>query len=212
MAIAVMEREAITPNKLAGMRKTAVDLCAAACAPQPVPQPDGSTLHLCFNGRIVRAYEKLAGARIARNEAQIKALQPAILDLESRAAAACKAAEDAAAAWAAAASASGVTVQPMEVYPPPCGCEGCRLQMTLHDHNEARGAYSDALYALLAPNTFDTPPLLELLASAAADPNHDRLWNYLKRIRNAADAYIKACKAADVRPNWRAALFPGEDA
>lgn len=211
MAIAVKEPDVITPNKLAAMRRAAVDLCAAAYSPQPVPQPDGSTLHLCYNGRIVRAYERLAAARIARNEAQIKALGPAIKDLEARAVAAYKAAEDTASAWAAAASTVGVTVQPMEVYPAQCQCEGCRLQMTLHDHNEARGAYSDALYALLAPNGFDTPPLLEILAKVGDEAQRDRLWHYLKPIRDTANTYIEACKAAGVPPNWRAALFPGED-
>ena len=85
------------------------------------------------------------------------------------------------------------------------------MQMAVHDHNEARGAYSDALYALLAPNSFETPPLLELLQGADADPNRERLWTYLKRIRDAGNTYIEACKAAGTRPNWRAALFPGED-
>lgn len=212
MAIAVKEREAITTNKLAQMRNAALALMAAAYTPQPVPQPDGTTLALCWNGRIARAYERLAAARIARDAKIVGAVQEAIRPLEQKAEAAFKAAEDAASAWAAAAAAAGVVVQPNEVYPPPCACAGCRTQRAYHDHNEARGAYSDALYALLAPTSHETPPLLAILAKAEDEAQRDRLWAYLKRIRDAGDAYIAACKAADTRPNWRAALFPGEDA
>lgn len=211
MAVAIKEPAVTTPNTLAAARRKAVDLCAAAHSPQPVAQPDGSTLLLCWNGRIARGYEKLAEARAAKQTALVQAIQETIRGLERQYAAAYNAAEEAASTWAAMASAAGVKVEPVEVYPPRCQCEGCRMQMAVHDHNEARGAYSDALYALLAPNSFETPPLLELLQGADADPNRERLWTYLKRIRDAGNTYIEACKAAGTRPNWRAALFPGED-
>ena len=201
----------MTANAIAAAKRQAIELCAAAYSPQEVKQPDGPPLSLCFNGRIARGYELLAAARIAKDAARIDVLQKALANLTERRAETAQAAEDAASTWAAMAAAGGVTVNPNEVYPPACQCDGCRLQRAWHDHNEARGAYSDALYALLAPNSHDTPPLLEILATANEEAQRDRLWVHLKRIRDAAAAYVAACKAADTRPNWRAAMFPGEE-
>ena len=209
-AIAVRQFNAATTD-LTDARRKAVELCHAAYAPQPVAQPDGSLLPLCWNGRIARGYEKLAVARAARQTALIQTIQATLRGFEQQYNAAANAAEQAATTWAAMAAAAGVTVEPTEVYPPPCDCEGCRMQRAYHDHNEARGAYSDALYALLAPNSFETPPILDLLADAQNEASRDRLWVYLKRIRDLGNAYTAACIAAGTRPNWRVALFPSED-
>ena len=209
-AIAVRQFNAATTD-LTDARRKAVELCHAAYAPQPVAQPDGSLLPLCWNGRIARGYEKLAVARAARQTALIQTIQATLRGFEQQYNAAANAAEQAATTWAAMAAAAGVTVEPTEVYPPPCDCEGCRMQRAYHDHNEARGAYSDALYALLAPNSFETPPLLDLLADAQSEASRNRLWAHLKRIRDLGNAYTAACIAAGTRPNWRVALFPSED-
>ena len=211
MGTTVKERPAVTPNAIAQAKARAVELSLAAYAPQPVAQPDGSVLSLCWKGRIARGYERLAAARAAKETAKVEALQKAIRGLEAQYNAAADVAERAAADWAAMAAAAGVIVDAQEVYPPECQCEGCRMQRAYHDHNEARGAYSDALYALLAPNSFETPPILELLADAQNEASRDRLWTHLKRIRDLGNAYIAACMAAGTRPNWRVALFPGED-
>ena len=210
-AIAVKEPDTATANGLSAARSKAVDLCRAAYAPQPVAQPDGTMLMLCWNGRIARGYEKLAAARAERSTALIQTIQTTLRGFEQQYNAAANAAEQAASTWAAMAAAAGITVDPTEVYPPPCDCEGCRMQRLYHDHNEARGAYSDALYALLAPNSFETPPILELLADAQNETSRDRLWVHLKRISDFGSAYIAACTAAGTRPNWRVAMFPGED-
>lgn len=211
MAVLTKEPSVVTPNKITEARARAADLCHAAYAAAPVQQPDGSTLLLCWNGRIARGYERLAAARGAKETAKIEALTKAIRGLEAQYNAAADAAERAAADWAAMAAAAGVTVDAHEVYPPQCQCEGCQMRRAYHDHNEARGAYSDALYALLAPNSFETPPILEMLEAIAEEAQRDRLWTYMKRIRDTGRAYIKACEAAGTRPNWRTALFPGLD-
>ncbi len=210
MAVAIKESNVITPNKIAAAKEDAVRLCEIAYAPHPVKQPDGTSLLLCWNGRIVRGYERLAAARIARDAKTIDVLTKAIAGLEGQYNEAARAAERAASTWAAMAATAGATVSATDCYPPACQCEGCVLQRTLHDHNEARGAYSDALYALMAPNEQDIPPILTILAGASEVEQRDRLWTYLRRIRDTGDAYIEACKQAGVRPNWRAAMFPGE--
>ena len=104
MAVAIKEPAVTTPNTLAAARRKAVDLCAAAYSPQPVAQPDGSTLLLCWNGRIARGYEKLAEARAAKQTALVQAIQETIRGLERQYAAAYNAAEEAASALPGAAS------------------------------------------------------------------------------------------------------------
>ena len=210
-AIKLKEHNAVTPNRIAQARARAGELCSLAYAAQPVPQPGGAVLRLCWSGRIARGYERLAAARIAKNEAQVRILQNAIKGLEEQYNAAAKDAEAAASEWAALAAVAGETVNGSDVYPPQCACEGCKAQMALHDHNEARGAYSDALYAFLAPTSADTPPILELLRAFKLDESRGLFWSHLRKIYETGNAYAEACRQAGVRPNWRAAMFPGEE-
>ncbi len=214
-AVAVKERT--ETNRVDAARTVAVAALAAAYTPHAVAQPDGSTLMLCWNGRIARAYDKLAAAREdakRRNEpnaATVKAIEGAVRKLEASYNEAIAAAENAAATWAALAAADGVTVDPMSIYPAACTCDGCRAAALWHDHNEARGKYSDALYNLLAPDPGTRPLLYALLEDfGKSEKDRDRFWAAMKGIYDAAGAYAAACKAAGVQPNWRAALYPGE--
>ena len=214
-AVAVKER---TENRVDAARATAIAALAAAYTPHAVEQPNGAPpLMLCWNGRIARAYDKLAAAREdARrrnepNDPTVKAIENAVRKLEASYNEAIATAETAAATWAALAAADGVTVDPTSIYPAACTCDGCKAAALWHDHNEARGNYSDALYRLLAPNPMDRPPLYELLESfGKSKADADRFWAAMKNIYDTAKAYDAACKAASVAPNWRAALWPGE--
>ncbi len=207
----------VDARRIDAAQAAAIVACAAAYAPQPVPQKDGSTLMLCWHGRIARGYERLATAREDakrrgdNDDATVKTITTAIRGLERSYADASAAAETAAAAWAALAAAAGQTVDPMSVYPPTCTCEGCKTAQTWHDHNEARGKYSDTLYALLAPDPAARPPLFQLLEDfGKSDKDRDRFWAAMKGLYDSGKAYDAACKAVGVRPNWRAALYPGE--
>ena len=215
---AVLTKEPITQTKIDQARETAVAALAAAYTPHAVEQPGGAPpLYLCWSGRIARAYDRLAAAREDakrrgdKDDATVKAIQKSIDALTAKYAAAQRTAEDAAANWAALAAAGDVTVDPMSVYPAACTCDGCKAAAARHDHNEARGKYSDALYNLLAPNSSDRPSLYELLeAFDKSTKDRDRFWAAMKTIYDTAGAYAAACKAAGVQPNWRAALWPGE--
>ena len=212
---AVLTKEPITQTKIDQAKAAAVAACLAAYAPQPVKQPDGTTLRLCWNGRIARAYDKLAIARIARDTKAIDALQNGVNALTAKYNEAIKAAEDAAAQWAALAAAGGVTVQPMDVYPPTCTCEGCQAQAQYQDKVQWRAIYVTCLYDFIAPTSADTPPVIELMRRLRDNKNdkeaQDMFWVHMRRISDAGEAYAKACKDADVRPNWRA-LWPDEEA
>ena len=202
-------------TKIDQAKAAAVAACLAAYAPQPVKQPDGTTLQLCWNGRIARAYDKLAIARIARDTKAIDALQNGVNALTAKYNEAIKAAEDAAAQWAALAAAGGVTVQPMDVYPPTCTCEGCQAQAQYQDKVQWRAIYVTCLYDFIAPTSADTPPVIELMRRLRDNKNdkeaQDMFWVHMRRTSDAGEAYAKACKDADVRPNWRA-LWPDEEA
>ena len=214
-AVAVKER---ADNRIDQARAAAVTALAAAYTPHAVEQPGGAPpLHLCWSGRIARAYDRLAAARADakrrgdKDDATVKAIQKSIDMLTAKYAEAQKRAEDAAAHWAALAAAGGVTVDPMSVYPATCTCDGCQAAAAWHDHNAARGKYSDALYTLLAPNSSDRPPLYALLEDfGKSKQDADRFWAAMKTIYDSAKAYDAACKAAGVQANWRAALYPRE--
>ena len=213
-AVATLEHT----NRVDAAKAAAVAALAAAYTPHEVEQPNGAApLLLCWSGRIARAYDKLAAAREDakrrgdKDDPTVKAIENAVRKLQASYTAAATAAEDAAATWAALAAADGVTVDPTSIYPAACTCDGCKTAALWHDHNAARGNYSDALYALLAPDPGTRPPLFDLLEDfGKSEKDRDRFWAAMKGIYDAAGAYAAACKAAGVQPNWRAALYPGE--
>jgi hypothetical protein len=84
MAAVLTKERSNVAAKIDQARAAAVAACLAAYAPQPVKQPDGATLMLCWNGRIARAYDKLAIARIAREAKAIETLQNGINQLQAR--------------------------------------------------------------------------------------------------------------------------------
>jgi hypothetical protein len=208
MAIATMI--GATPKQLEAAKTKAIDLCRLAYAPQPVAQPDGTTLALCWSGRIARAYDKLAIARIAKDAPSIRKIETALAQLQATATAAFEAAETAKRAWVAMATAAGQTADVNEVYQPTCTCAACTADAAYRSHHEFRHVYTAVLYDLLAPDPVRTPPIIELMRNLRDKPGTDRLWTMLKCISDAGEAYIKACRDAGVQPNWRVALYPGE--
>ena len=214
MAVLTKQREAVTQTKIDQAKATAAAACAAAYSAQPVKQPDGPPLMLCWAGRIARAYDKLAIARIARDSKAVETLQSGINQLTARYNEAIKTAEDAAAQWAALAAAAGVTVEPTDVYPPTCTCDGCQAAQQYQDKVQWRATYVSCLYDFIAPTSADTPPVIELMRQLRNNKNdrdaQDRFWVHMRRISDAGEAYAKACAEAGVRPNWRA-LWPDEE-
>jgi len=216
MATLTKQRDAVTPNRIDAARAAAVVALGNAYLPHEVEQPGGAPpLLLCWAGRIARAYDKLATAREdarrrgSKDDPAVKAIEAAIRKLEASYTAAASAAEDAASTWAALATAAGQSIDPASIYPPACTCDGCKTAALWHDHNEARGKYSDALYALLAPNPTDRPPLFTLLEDFnKTEKDRERFWAAMKTIYDSAKGYDAACKAAGVQANWRMAMAP----
>jgi len=208
MAVAVMTAETTVDQAKAA----AVRLLALAYLPQPVRQPDGTTIHLCLAGRLARGQDKLAIARRAGDAKSVAILEGALKQLRALTEQAHSAAENAAATWAAMAAAQGLNVDPVSVYPPTCTCAECMLQQNYQSHQSAMNIYTTMLYDLVAPNSRTTPPIIDLMRRARAgdDEAKRQIWRYLDRILDAGNTYMAACDAASVSPNWRLALYPGE--
>jgi len=217
-AVATLERtdSKVDTRRIDAARAAAVVALGNAYLPHEVEQPGGAPpLLLCWAGRIARAYDKLAAAREDAkrrgqpDDATVKAIEAAIRKLEASYTAAASAAEDAASTWAALATAAGQSIDPASIYPPACTCDGCKTAALWHDHNEARGKYSDALYALLAPEPSARPPLFQMLEDfTKSEQDRDRFWAAMKGLYASAKGYDAACKAAGVQPNWRMAMAP----
>lgn len=202
----------VTPRAIEDAKDRAVNLLREAYVPKPV-SIDGHPTVICWNGRIARGYDKLAIARRAGDAAAIRKLEQGIKKLEEMYIAAQKAAEQAASDWAAMATAAGQTVDPNSIYPPECmecTCETCKAERSQKSAYWFRDTYTAVLYDALAPNSFDFPPLLQLVRDAKNADARDRIWAHLKRILDAAEAYNKDCRDRGVQPNWRAALCPAE--
>lgn len=208
MAIATMM--GVTQNQIDTAKTNAIDLCKLAYAPQPVAQPDGTTLALCWSGRIARGYDKLAIARIAKDEPSIRKIETALTQLQATATAAFDAAESAKRTWQAMATAAGQSADVDTVYPPKCTCAACTAAAAYRSHHEFRHVYTAVLYEFLAPDPVTTPPLIVCLFNLKDKAVQDQFWTMLGRVRDAANAYLQACAAADVQPNWRLAMYPGE--
>lgn len=218
-AVAVRETKGKTKVSQAALdaaRERAVELCRLAYSPQEIKQPDGTVIFLCWNGRTARGYERLAQARLGKEEREIRSLENALAVLSKKAQAADEAAVEAASTWAAMCAAAGVDCNLESVYPKTCRCEGCRAQMAHHDKAEARATYARALYALLAPNSHDLPPIMALGRQLQADAPDDvrkeaqrHMSVYLQRIYEAGQRWMDANTAAGTLPNWRQ-LWPDE--
>lgn len=217
--MAVMTKAAVTPNLIKQAEERARQLNLLAYAPQPVAQPDGTTINLCWNGRIARAYDRLADARNEAYNSQprpnmktakVKAIEDRIVELERGALAAHNAAEQASSEWAALCAAANLGCDPLTVYAPTCTCDGCKAQHAANARRNAYAALTDATYALLAPESFSLPPFVELMRRADDPAARDALWRLWKGMLDKAEAYIVACKADGVEPDWRGVLWPGD--
>lgn len=203
-------KNAITPRAIADAKARAVELLREAYVPKPVPI-DGTLTVICWNGRIARGYDKLAIARRAGDAASIKKLEQGIAKLQDMYVVAQKAAEQAASDWAAMATAAGTAVEPASIYPPECmecTCATCSAERNRKTDYQFRDIYTSVVYDLLAPTSFDMPPVVSLIEHAGDKDTRDIIWAHLKRIADAARAYDKACRDQGKTPNWRLALCP----
>lgn len=187
----------------ASAEKEARQLLALAYLPQPVKQPDGSVLELCWRGRLHRAFVLMGQARAEGNFERATMLDKGIDKLSEMASAAYEAADEAVAKYEATARFMGD--EPTKLDPTECNCAGCVDSNRNHRMGAAMGEARDALYGLLIPARDGTlPPLVTLLKSAPTDnASRDRLWLILQRLATGLQDYADAKREAGEEPNWQ---------
>ena len=181
----------------------AVSACSAAFSAQPVKQADGSTMLLCWSGRVARGLDRIQAMKA--NGEDTTRIEAAMATLGSSARAAMRVAQDAAEAWATTARAVGQDVDPLACYPAPCQCEGCRNQNLWQAMKNAEDKARDAVAFLLAGSDVE-PRLLGYIAGATDAQQRDLLWHALKRIADAMTTYRDAAQAAGEAPDWARVL------
>ena len=184
----------------------AASACAAAYSAQPVRQIDGSTLMLCWSGRMDRALDKLAAVRAEGGD--VARVQTAVDMLSASARAAMKDAEALASHWATMATAAGQQIDPMQCYPPECQCIGCTVQRQRQNSAIAKAQATQAVYFLLDGTGSDAPRLLSYMDGATDAAQRDLLWKALKRIADALIAYRDAAAAGGEAVDWRGVISP----
>ncbi len=207
MAVKTMTKEkpAITTERIDAAKAKAINLCAEAYAPKPIPQPDGSTLSLCWHGRILRAIDVLDDVRKAGDVARMAKVQSTLKAFRESYDTAAKAAENAAADWAALCTAGGIACDPLEVYPPDCDCIMCRKQRSMGMYRSAVVRARMAVEAFLCPGV-DTPPVVTLTETAKDASSRDHIYRHLVGIAKAFRDYEGAAKEAGITVDWRELL------
>lgn len=201
MTTKTMTQTVVTPRQIEQAKANAQELAGSAWAPQPVKQRDGSTLPLCYRGRMHRALRMLADARNSGNrdlEAQIRG---AIEKLNADANAAEAAAEKAIADYSALCALANVPIE--DLYPQDCQCVGCQESGTLHRLASAEGNLRRAIWMFLGPaRVGELPAIAELTKKAADEKARDAIWRHLKTITDAMQVYEDVCKQTGTDPRW----------
>ena len=153
-----------------------------AYAPHPVTQPDGSTKHLCYLGRITRAQAMLAGETDAQKR---KAIQTALDKIDSE----YKAAADLADVAMKAAREMGE-----KVILPRCECEGCRAA----NRDEA---LRDVRWLIRAQMKQAIPLVERVVPNAAEKVERDHMWAWMKSLYETVQEYRRICEEYDETPN-----------
>lgn len=201
----IKEKPAITPERIAAAKERAIDLCAQAYGLHDIPQPDGSTLRLCWHGRILRSIDLMGEARAAGDSEKVAKMQPIINGMREKYNGIAKQAEQAASDWSALAAAFGADFDPLEVYPPDCECEQCRKQRAMGMYRMAVVKAREAVEAFLCPGV-EVPPVVTLTESAADAKSRDAIYRHLVGIARAFREYEVTARDAGVTVDWRELL------
>lgn len=183
-------------------KTNAQTLIAQAWTPQPVRQPDGTLLMLCYNGRLHRAYRMLGEANANGDTARVTALQGAIEKLAAMMHDARGQAEDAISQYASLTIAAGG--QPDDLYPDDCTCAGCKDSGRFHRIGAAMGNCRTAIWQLMGDDGEGAPELVTLFRAYTKDEKaKDIFWRRVLRIVDAMQEYMDACQQNNEQPDWK---------
>lgn len=178
-------------------KTTAKQLVQVAYGAQPVRQPDGTTLALCYTGRLHRAYRMLADATAAGDAVKAATLQGGIDRLAALADEAMRKADEAVIAYSALATAAGN--EPDDLSLPDCMCAGCKEAGKVHRIGSAMGRVRQVVWDFMGDDGDGAPEVVTLVSKGDASAVQRRLQSVVAAMQD----YIEACKQHDVAPNWR---------
>jgi len=182
-------------------------LMLLAYAPQPVVQPGGATLHLCWAGRLYRAYSLRNEAMAAGDDARAASLLAAIDKLSAMAHEAMSLAERADSTYHSLCILKNI--EPHDWTPPQCECAACVDKNKRWRIAAAAGDVRKAAWALMGDAGEGQPPIITLFRAAAKDKSaNDQLWRHLLSIVTAMEAYIEECSKAGEHPDWAKETLP----
>lgn len=171
-------------------------LHALAYLPRPVKQADGSTLPLCWHGRIHRAFDIANDLQRKGDAAKLAIVRQALDALQAEANASATKAKLAESAYCELCVLTGETPTLPEFV--ECPCAGCVGERAALERLDAIAAYREAAWALLGTTT-ERPALLDLMAAAN---DGKALWRLLEAAHAAMARYEAACNAEGTAPDW----------
>jgi hypothetical protein len=201
MVAAVKDKQIVTARRIAEAKAEAQRLAQLAYGPQPVKQPDETTLALCWAGRLHRALELANAAQQAGDATRLAAVERAIATLTVALHEADDAAQQAASDYAALCVVADRAPEELPVV--TCSCVGCRAAARFHNLVNAAGGVRDAVWRLLGAAEGEVPPLLTLVQQADDAAARERLWRQLKSIADAMTTYAATCAEYEAAPQWR---------
>ena len=201
----------VTPKMLETAKSELLRLVDVAFVPHPVKQPDGSYINLCLSGRITRGYALKEQATKAGDAGRVAIIEKAIKALETEYDTAAQAANRAAKEWEELNRQLGKDVNPFDLYPGPCDCQGCTAARSATDYWDAQTQLAKTLYALFTAGPDRVPQFVELMRKAKQGDKeaNEALWRALVAIYSASEAYIQASANHGVEPAWRGAMHYG---
>ncbi len=173
-------------KKIEEAKQKATKLAAEAWSAQEMII-GGNMAKICWRGRMHRAIRRLAEAP-TQNERS--ALSSAINQLNEASRKAHNDAEQAIAEYCALVVADGM--QPENLYPVECNCDGCKASGKFHRIASAQAVMHNAMWSLFCDDAEGDTPFLTLMRNAADAGQRDLLWRHLATIQHAMEDYRKA--------------------
>ena len=171
-------------------------LHALAYLPRPVKQADGTSMPLCWSGRVHRAFDMANALQRQGDVARLAIVERALVTLQAEAHAAANKAKLAESAYCELCALAGE--QPTFPDVVECTCAGCVGERAALERLDAIAAYREAAWALLGTTT-ERPALLDLMAAAN---DGKALWRLLEAAHAAMARYEAACNAEGTAPDW----------
>jgi hypothetical protein len=202
-----MTVKTIEPTTIEEAESDAKRLMQEAYGLHDVPQADGSSVQLCYAGRLHRAYQMRSAALLAGDASKAQRLTSGIENLLRTAEKAQKAAEDADVLYQGMCATKGI--EAANTTPPDCECAGCTDKNKGWRMAAAAGNVRKAAWSFLGDVEGNgEPPFIGLFRKASQDKKaNDLLWRHWLQIADSMQVYMDECSKAGEKPDWRKELW-----